>query len=403
MQQQKIHNGRNLLKSITNINKKLQSSEETYPDRATEASQSIQDRPHASKTTAAQSSKFSKTSNEQPGPSHKAVIQQPGPSCQKTQHRGKYIPSKVARKPLQEYKKEITTALRRQYNIPDRNIFRYYYDDAIKVIHDFKIYKQETSTNPVQTSKQRNERVQTMANNVKLVWREVDINMGVFPRDFLNDPDLIEDNFYRPHLNALIANINLPKAKQTVHIQASTIKSKLCSLAVIKIRYNSLSRIIPKVQELNSSLKMSIDQREQVISKHKSDTLIAANKFQSYGNSKHIKETNQDLYSLSVSPKTVTLTRQKAIDVRDYLMVSLTYFNCLRVSNLMNITLTGINNIKPHDEIDGAHVLTNTKYKTSVIYGPKIILLSNTHVDQIKLYIQKLRPFITKDDKKIQA
>ena len=192
-----------------------------------------------------------------------------------------------------KFKKEIPTSLRKQYNIRDRNTFRYYYDEAIKTTHDFKNYKQESTTNPVQTSKQRNDNAQTMANNVKQIWREVDVNMGVFPRNFLNNSDLKEDNFYRPHLNVLIANMNLPKEKKTVHIQASTIKSKLCSLAVfahflinrrifINIRYNSLARIINKLQELNSSLKRYIVQREQVMSKHKSDTLITANKFQSY-------------------------------------------------------------------------------------------------------------------------
>ena len=155
-----------------------------------------------------------------------------------------------------------------------------------------------------------------MANNVKQIWREVDVNMGVFPRNFLNDPDLIENNFYHPHLNVLIANMNLPKAKKMVHIQASTIKSKLCSLAVfvhflinrrifINIRYNSSTRIITKVQELNSSLKRYIDQREQFISQHKSDTLIAANKFQSYGSTKHIRELSANLHSLSTNPKNV--------------------------------------------------------------------------------------------------
>ena len=250
-----------------------------------------------------------------------------------------------------------------------------------------------------------------MVNNVKQICREVDVNMGVFPRNFLNDPDLIEGNFYRPHLNVLIANMNLPKAKQLVHIQASTIKSKLCSLAVfarflinrgifINIKYNSLTRIITKVQELNSSLKRYIDQREQVISQHKSDTLIAANKFQSYGSSKHIKELNADLHSLSTSPKNVKLTKQKAIDVRDYLIVFLTYFNCLRASNLMNITLADVSSMKPHNEIDGAHVITNTKYKTSMIYGAKMILISATHAEQIELCIEHLHPFVSKDDQK---
>ena len=74
-------------------------------------------------------------------------------------------------------------------------------------------------------------------------------------------------------------------------------------------------------------------------------------------------------------------------------MVSLTYFNCLRASNLMTTTLEDVRKIIPHNEINGAHVLKNDKYKTSMLYGAKIILL-------LKLYIQNLRPFITKDDKK---
>ena len=154
------------------------------------------------------------------------------------------------------------------------------------------------------------------------------------------------------------------------------------------------------MQELNSSLKRYIDQREQVMSKHKSDTLIAANKFQSYGSSKHIKELNADLHSLTTSPKSVKLSKQKAIDVRDYLMVSLTYLNCLRASTLMNITLADISRMNPHNEIDGAHVITNTKYKTSMIYGAKMILINATHAEQIRLYIEHLRPFVSKDDQK---
>ena len=65
-------------------------------------------------------------------------------------------------------------------------------------------------------------------------------------------------------------------------------------------------------------------------------------------------------------------------------MVSLTYFNYLRASNLMNITLADVISMKPYNEIDGAHVITNTKYKTSMIYGAKMILISATHAEQIE-------------------
>ena len=81
-------------------------------------------------------------------------------------------------------------------------------------------------------------------------------------------------------------------------------------------------------------------------------------------------------------------------------MVSLTYFNCLRASTLMNITLADISRMNPHNEIDGAHVITNTKYKTSMIYGAKMTLISAKHAEQIRLYIEHLRPFVSKDDQK---
>ena len=66
----------------------------------------------------------------------------------------------------------------------------------------------------------------------------------------------------------------------------------------------------------------------------------------------------------------------------------------------MNITLADVRRMKPHNEIDGAHVITNTKYKTSMIYGAKMILINATHAEQIRLYIEHLRPFVSKDDQK---
>ena len=43
-----------------------------------------------------------------------------------------------------------------------------------------------------------------------------------------------------------------------------------------------------------------------------------------------------------------------AIDGRDHLIISLTYFNCLRASKLMNIRLLDVEQITKHKEIDGA-------------------------------------------------
>lgn len=91
--------------------------------------------------------------------------------------------------------------------------------------------------------------------------------------------------------------------------------------------------------------------------------------------------------------------KQQSIDIRDYLMVTLTYLNCLMASNLMNISLDDVSKIKKHEEIDGAWVLTNDAYKTSMIYGAKIILLDSILLDQLKIVIKYFREEISNDSK----
>ena len=142
--QHKIHSGRDLLACIKNINKTSK-----RPSEPSLQEESLQDEPHTSNN---QQSGPSHKTFQQPRPSPKKDIEQPGTSDQ-THLRGKYVAPKAARKTLLKFKKEIPTSLRKQYNIQHRDTFRYYYNEAIKVIHDFKSYKQQSSTNPVQTSK----------------------------------------------------------------------------------------------------------------------------------------------------------------------------------------------------------------------------------------------------------
>ena len=63
----------------------------------------------------------------------------------------------------------------------------------------------------------------------------------------------------------------------------------------------------------------------------------------------------------------------------------------------MNITLHDVNNITKHEEIQGAYVLVNDKYKVSIIHGAKIILLDNILYQQMKQYIETYRPLVTED------
>ena len=51
----------------------------------------------------------------------------------------------------------------------------------------------------------------------------------------------------------------------------------------------------------------------------------------------------------------------------------------------MNISLDDVEKISKHDKKDDAWVLTNIEYKTSMIYGVKIILLDTILLEQVQL------------------
>lgn len=57
-------------------------------------------------------------------------------------------------------------------------------------------------------------------------------------------------------------------------------------------------------------------------------------------------------------------------------MMNLCFTSCLRASNLSNITLHDVLNAKEHEEMKDAFNFSNDKYKTLLIYGTKIIVVS---------------------------
>ena len=79
-----------------------------------------------------------------------------------------------------------------------------------------------------------------------------------------------------------------------------------------------------------------------------------------------------------------------AIDFRDCLMLTLCVTNCLRSSNLMNVTIHDFEQAKKHEEIENAYTFTSTKYNTSLVYGAKIILVSRAVYMQLKIYSKKV-------------
>ena len=403
-----VHNVQVLFDKIEKFNSG--DSEEEPSEGQTQSTTPI-DQP-TMEPTAATDQPTKKATKNKPKTSSSNKHDKPGPSGYQKRQRGKYVEQKKGKQvPLLKHKIEITVAFRKQYKLHNKLEFRYYYDDTKKLLNDFKTYRESTTTNPIHTTKSSTDNAAAMIKNIKQVWTAIDPARSIFSRNSLRDPDLIEDYFFRSQLQLLEQNLKFPREEQTHHIQASTIKSKLLSVSTfckflynrgvfININSDELTRLQSKVQELCSSLKKHIGQREKVVSKLKYQNLITMDQFKKYGNSKHVKDINEKLKNdLDLGNDIIKINKQLAIDIRDYLMVSLMYFNCLRASNLMNISLDDVEKIEKHDEIDDAWVLTNLEYKISMIYGAKIILLDTILLEQVQLFIEHYRPHISRDEK----
>lgn len=95
-----------------------------------------------------------------------------------------------------------------------------------------------------------------------------------------------------------------------------------------------------------------------------SSILISTEDFRQYGASEHVENLNKLLLSIENKVRSsVKLSLQQTIKVRNHLMVTITYLNALRVSNLLNTSLKEVNSAKEDKELPGAYVFNNKNTK----------------------------------------
>ena len=73
---------------------------------------------------------------------------------------------------------------------------------------------------------------QQYASDVRSIWMAVDPITSNHPNALKND-ELIEERFYIPQIDLLMANKDNEPNQQDPHIQAPTIKSKLISFTIL--------------------------------------------------------------------------------------------------------------------------------------------------------------------------
>ena len=91
------------------------------------------------------------------------------------------------------------------------------------------------------------------------------------------------------------------------------------------------------------------------------------------------------------------ITKIKAIELRNYILVMMSLANAVRASNIMNITIYDFQKARQDKEILKCKVIESKNYKTSLLYGTKVIACSEDLYRRMTLYIEHARPLMVDD------
>ena len=223
--------------------------------------------------------------------------------------------------------------------------------------------------------------------------------LSIHPNAFTDE--LLANRFYLPQRNLLIENKYKEPHEQSPHIQALTIKNKLINLnqftdfiqecqLCIGLTPQQLKDLRHTSNSCKKNLKALCDELTQQIKSFKKSILISTNEFQDYGCYNHAISICKKLKEINDDPDTF-VSFQETIDMKNYLMVTICMVNCLRASNLMNMTIYDFQQANIDAETWEAYHFHNSKYKTSIVYGDKVILFRESLNDQIKTFITYAR------------
>lgn len=157
-----------------------------------------------------------------------------------------------------------------------------------------------------------------------------------------------------------------------------------------------------KIEELKHRLKHHKSDRKNRLCKFKKATLLTDTIIREYGSAEGVKHLSQVLSGNCQPINNKKAMKTLATKCRNHLMVMLCLGNALRASNLINITMQDIDDATENEEFGGALTISSEFYKTSMLYGEKIILFPKAIFSQTTFYIKHLRKYLTDDSESPQ-
>ena len=284
-----------------------------------------------------------------------------------------YIPSNSIR---------ITPELQVKWNVMKDDYLDIYFENADSLLEQFQS-ELEGSGHDRQNAVQHR-------NSVELIWISIDKSPTMFPVNGLCNVHLFRDFYHRP---------NFLRIGREDGVQASTLRARYVSLGFFfqflrkyqifaGINRKQMDLIEKSVEDFNKELNPLIKQRKVDVREEKRKNLLTSDHFVRYGRSNFV----QKLIKTSKNNLTKIFSKQFCINFRDYLITSLVIGNGLRASNILELRIKDVDNATVAEGYEGHKIITNNKYKTSTIYGEKFVVVSDSLYNQLRFYLNRLRP-----------
>ena len=249
---------------------------------------------------------------------------------------------------------------------------------------------------------QSKENAAAHVNNVNFVWVKIDPSQKVLPKCLFVDPNLLSDYYAGPLIRIMKEQQRLPYEEQSNHIQPKTLAIKLGSLKLYftflitrrifaGMNFTDLEMAKAKIKELLDTLKPYVRQREEDLKIYKKGNVLTPNVILKYFNSKHVADIRSRLLIDDYVP-----SKLEVIDVRDYLMIMICLMNATRASNLINMTVGDVEKAYQDESYPNAFCILSTRYKTSMLYGAKIIVVDQPLKTELEIFIKNYLPVLVK-------
>ena len=158
------------------------------------------------------------------------------------------------------------------------------------------------------------------------------------------------------------------------------------------LSFADMEKVRSKTSELNRRLQPFCKARQAAVADFKLDNLILPSDFVALGRSKQGAKIVFDLNGAD-AVTAPHYTTEQINACRNYLMAMICITNATRASNLINLTLQDLKEAKHDAEFDALCILSK-KYKTSLLYGRKAIVLPEELYGQLSNFVTHLRPRI---------